>query len=116
MDPVHVSPRMFRNFWQEYRVYADRLELEFRLGFKTIVIPFEEILSVEIRPPLVVGDLFRGKDLKFALALKLDSADMYQHIAVTRKNGMFKNIRFTPGDPESFLSILQERMAQHSGR
>jgi len=28
-EPLYVSRRLFRNLWQRYRIYADRVELQF---------------------------------------------------------------------------------------
>lgn len=109
MEPAYISKRSFKNIWQEYRVYPDRLELQFWLGLHTIVIPFENIEAIEIRPPFSAGDLFKGKSFSFSFPLKIDATDMYRHIAVKRKNGVSKHIRFTPDDPEKFLSAIKFR-------
>jgi hypothetical protein len=107
MEPVYISKRAFKNFWQEYRVYPDRLELQFRLGFHTIVLPFEDIEAIEIRPPFSAGDLLRGKGFRSSFPLKIDASNMYRHIAIKCKKGDFQHIRFTPDDPERLLSAVK---------
>jgi hypothetical protein len=42
------------------------------------------------------------------LALKLDLADLKKHVGIQRKNGWFKFIRFTPQNPEEFISKVKE--------
>lgn len=114
VEPVYISKRSFKNTWQEYRVYPDHLELQFWLGFHTIVIPFENIRAIEIRPPFSAGDLFRRKSFAFSFPLKVDASDIYRHIAIKRKRGIIKHIRFTPDDPDKFLSAIKSH-AGHIG-
>ena len=78
-SPYYVSPRSFRSLWQEYRVYSNRVELECRVALHTLVIPANEILDIQVRPPIVVGDLLRGKGFRYLFALKIDYADGYRH-------------------------------------
>ncbi len=109
---THVSVRMGRNLWQEYRVYSDRIELQSWLLFHTIRIPTDEIQSIEIRPPFVFAELFRGKGAGPAFALKLDLADLFRHVIIKKKTkGIFKFIAFTPGDPERFLQACELMMS-----
>ena len=108
-QPLYVSARSFRNLWQEYRIYADRIELRSFVGRK--VIPASDILAVEVRPRMVIGDIFRGRGFKESLALKLDLADLYPHVAIHRRSGWFKYIRITPDDPEAFVRIGKSIMA-----
>lgn len=70
--PLYVSRRSFRSLGQQYRIYTDRVELGF-FGFKK-TIAGADILDGEVRPRTVIGDLFRGKGLAAAFALKLDLA------------------------------------------
>lgn len=107
-QPLYVSGRLFRNLWQQYRIYDDRIELRFFLGRK--VIRAENIISAEVRPPIVVGDLFRRKGWAQSFALKLDLADFFHHVAIHRQSGWLKHVRFTPDDPETFVSICKSIM------
>jgi hypothetical protein len=50
---------------------------------------------------------FSGKGFLFSFPLKIDASDIYRHIAIKRKTGIFKHIRFTPDDPEKFLSVIK---------
>jgi hypothetical protein len=109
-QPLYVSARSFKNLWQEYRIYPDRIELKSCVGRK--VIPAGDILDVEVRPPLVIGDIFRGKGFKDGLALKLDLADACPHVAIHRKSGWFKHIRITPDDPDIFARICKSIMGK----
>ncbi|MEW6358113.1 MAG: hypothetical protein AB1696_17400 [Planctomycetota bacterium] len=109
-EPIYVSPRSARSLWQEYRIYPDRIELECRFALRTLVIPADEILEIEIRPAFVFGDLFRGKGLVYSLPLKLDGADLCRHVAIRRKSGFWKYLRFTPDDPDRFVEICRSIM------
>ena len=107
-QPLYVSKRSFRNLWQQYRIYADRIELGFCVGRK--VVPADDILDVEVRPPVVIGDLLRGKGFARGLALKLDLADFFRNVAIHRKSGWIKHIRFTPDDPDTFVQLCKSIM------
>ncbi len=111
-QPLYVSVRSFKNLWHEYRIYADRIELKSCFGRK--VIPAGDILDVEVRPPLVIGDIFRGKGFKEGLALKLDLADACPHVAILRRSGLFKHIRIAPDDPDTFARICKSIMTRAS--
>ena len=107
-QPLYESGRSFRNFWQLYRIYTNRVELRSCIGRK--VIRAEDIIEVEVRPPMVIGDLFRGKGFWQSFALKLDMSDFCRHVALHRRSGWIKHLRFTPDDPETFVSICQSIM------
>jgi len=109
-QPLYVSAKSFKNLWHEYRIYADRIELDSFLGRK--IIPAGEILEVEVRPPLVVGDIFRGKGFRNGLALKLDIADLCPHVAILRGSGWFRHLRFAPDDPDAFVRICKSIMSK----
>lgn len=98
---LYHSPPSFRSLRNEYVIYADRIELHCRLPFfpKVFVIPREELESVDVFPSLV----FRTS----RTALKLDLADLYEHVGITRRHGWFKQLRFTPDDPAAFVAQAQ---------
>ncbi len=108
--PIYVSTPSGKNFWQEYRVYPDRVELDCKLLFQTITIPAKEIVDIESRPPLAFLDIFRGKGIKQAFAFKFDGADLNQHVVIERKSGIMKCIRFTPDDPEKFIGACKSTL------
>ena len=107
-EPLYESRRMFRNLWQRYRIYADRVQLTSCVGTK--VIAAGDILDVEVRPALVIGDLFRGRGFAYSFALKMDFADFYRHVAIHRRSGWIRHIRVTPDDPEEFASVCRSIM------
>lgn len=104
-QPLYVSRRLFRNLWQQYRIYVDRIELRSCVGKK--IIPVDDVLDVEVRPPVVIGDLLRGRGFARSLPLKLDLADFFRHVAVHRKSGWIKHICITPDDPDRFVGICR---------
>ena len=111
-ESILVSPRSSASIWQEYRVYPDRIELQCNVALHTLVIPADEILDIQIRPPLVFADLFRGKGFAYAFPLKIDWADMCRHVAIKRKSGFMKHIRFTPDDPDKFVEACKTIMME----
>ena len=104
-QPLYESRRSFRSLGQAYRIYTDRVELGF-FGFKK-TIAGADILNVEVRPHMVSGDLFRGKGLASAFALKLDLADLFRHVAIHRRSGWIKHVRFAPDDPDTFVQVCK---------
>ena len=107
-EALYTSSASFMSMGAEYRIYADRLELGC-LFLPTQVIPFEELKQVAVRPPLVIMDAFRG-DVPFeraAVALKMDLCDLSEHVAVLRKTGIIKQLRFAPDHPKAFVEALE---------
>ena len=106
--PLYVSRRCARNLWQEYRVYPDRIELQLRLWGRRRY-PLGDIERVVVRPPVVIGDVFRGAyPLRVAArTLKLDLADLFRHVALERRSGTFRQIRITPDDPDAFVAAVE---------
>jgi hypothetical protein len=97
---IYSSKRKFRSMWQKYRIYQDRVELSYIFGLVKIRIPLHEIVSIEIFPAFVFRISW--------WALKLDFADLFRHVGIRRKSGLLKKIRFTPDDPEQFVTIVKE--------
>ncbi len=107
---IYVSPSATRSLWQEYRVLPDRIELQCKVALHTLVIPVDEIVDIQIRPPLVFTDLFRGKRFAYAFPLKIDWADVSRHVAIEKKSGLMKHIRFTPENPDKFVEACKTTM------
>lgn len=97
-----------RNLWQQYRIYSDRVELQSFPGTK--VLAAEDVLDVEVRPAVVIGDLLRGKGFVRSFALKMDLADLFRHVAIHRRSGWLKYLRFTPDNPEMFVQVCKSIM------
>jgi hypothetical protein len=96
---LHISRRTAASLWQEYRIYSDRLELQSWFLFHTVIIPASEILGIEVRP-----SVFSGRK-GFVWGIKLDNSDLCRHVLVTRKNGPFKRLAFTPDNPDEFVRV-----------
>ena len=60
-SPIYVSEKSAKNFWQDYRVFPDRVELRCWMLFSRFVIPAEDILDVKVRPRFSFRDVFEGK-------------------------------------------------------
>jgi len=111
-SPLYTSRPTVKSIWQEYRVYADRIELD-TLFFGTIRVPLEDVSAVSVRPAGVIFDLVRGDyGLKDMLrTLKLDWADLSQHVTVERDSGIFRQFRLTPEDPAEFVRQVERARA-----
>ena len=109
---LHVSTPHVASLGAEYRVYADRIEVDSPI-LPTIVVPIGEVEAVTVRPPLVVADLFRtDHDLQHTwLALKVDCADLVEHVAIQRASGLFRQLRITPRDLHGFVQAVEEARA-----
>lgn len=107
MPPRYSSSSSLMSLGATYEVHDDRLELRTRLH--TFVIPYETLRGVAVRPPLVVLDALRT-DRGVALplrTLKLDLADLSEHVALDLSKGFWRQLRITPDDPAGFVEATQ---------
>jgi hypothetical protein len=100
--PLYESKSTKKSIGNEYSIYADRIELKCRFPFitKTLVIKKDDIISIDTFKPPVFRTTIR--------ALKLDLADLNEHVGIKRKNGVFKQLRFTPENPKEFVVKVKE--------
>ncbi|MGA3282961.1 MAG: hypothetical protein ABSD57_00695 [Verrucomicrobiota bacterium] len=47
--------------------------------------------------------------------LKIDMADIRRHVAVRRRSGFMKCIRFTPDNPQDFVRVCKSIMLDARG-
>jgi hypothetical protein len=85
---VYASSRSARGLWQRHLVYADRVELGTLFG--RMVVPLDHIEDIWVRGPLW-GGLGAGS----WRAVKLDWADVYEHVALDKSGGWFRTVHFT---------------------
>ncbi len=100
--PVYVSRPTMKSMRNEYNIYTDRIVLRCRFPFllKTFVIKKEDIVSIVAE---------RSHKLRWTFSvLKLDLADMFEHVSLRRRSGLFKELRFTPDNPEEFVERARE--------
>ncbi len=100
--PLYISPPTMKSLGNEYSIFPDRIELRCRYLFfyKIITVKKEDIVSISVFRPPVLRTSFK--------ALKLDLADFYEHVGITRKGGVFSQLRFTPEDPQKFVAAAKE--------
>jgi hypothetical protein len=100
--PLYKSTSTKKSIGNEYSIYTDRIELKCRFPFitKTLVLKKDDIISIDTFKPPVFRTTIR--------ALKLDLADLNEHVGIKRKNGFFKQIRFTPDNPKEFVAKVKE--------
>lgn len=110
--PLYVSKPTLKSFWREYRLFADRLELD-TLPWGRVVVPLSDIKAVSIRPALVIFDLVRGDYGlgEMMKTVKLDMADLNEHVAL-EKTGFWKQFRITPDDPADFKRAVDAALAE----
>jgi hypothetical protein len=115
--PLYVSRPTVKSIWQEYRLYADRLELDVHL-WGPVVVPLADIKDVSERPAGVVFDLVRGDyGLKELLrTVKLDLADLNRHVTIEKETGTWRQFRLTPEDPEEFVRRVKAARAAYQHR
>ena len=104
---LYSSKCTFKSFWNSYHIFADKLVLESIIG--KITIPFENIESVSVEESDVKG-LLKG-DLKlknFRPAIKLDWANMTEHIVIDKSDGMLHRVLFTPDNIPEFMHELEK--------
>ena len=100
--PMYQSKPTLKSLGNSYHIYNDRIELQcsFLLFLKPLVINRDDLVSIEIfKPPVIRSALW---------ALKLDLADLYEHVGIRRTKGFFKQLRFTPENPEEFVATVKE--------
>ena len=100
--PLYESLPTKKSIGNTYSIYSDRIELRCRFPFvtKTLVIEKDDLISIDTYRPPVIRTTFR--------ALKLDLADLNEHVGIKRKKGFFRQLRFTPENPEEFVSKAKE--------
>lgn len=101
-DPLYESAPTENSMGNVYAIFSDRIELKFRFPFitKILVVKSDDFTSIDAFKPPVVRTTFR--------ALKLDLADLKEHVGIKKKNGIFKQLRFTPEDPKEFVRKAKE--------
>jgi hypothetical protein len=108
---IYTSKSSVKSLWQEYRIYEDRLE--FGTPFGPMTIPFEQIERVKVSESDLKG-LLKG-DLKlkgFRPALKLDWANLLEHVVLDKSEGLIRRVLFTPDDPKGFTSALDQALTR----
>jgi hypothetical protein len=106
---IYRSACSARNFWREYRVYDDRVELDTLI--RTLTIPLSDVRGIEVAHSFADG-------LKLQLrgglmGIKLDWADLFPHVVLDKSTGLFRHIAFTPDDPDAFRSALDGALARY---
>ena len=84
--PLYQSRPTRKSIGNEYCIYSDRIELGCRFPFfpKKMVIQKEDLISIDIFKPPVIRTAF--------WALKLDLANLNEHVGIKRTNGFFNRL------------------------
>jgi hypothetical protein len=109
--PIYTSKCSAKSLWQEYRIYDDRVE--FHTWFGPWVIPFDQVESVDISEPLSKAVLHLRSDPKhWPRQIKLDLADLHEHVTLDKSEGLIRKVYFTPDEPSVFQNALQEAISR----
>ena len=111
--PIYTSRARAVSKKQRYRIYPDRIELDFKFLFtKTFVIPADEIIDIWVSRPTTLRDISRIGGLKaVGRGLKLDLADLFRHVGIhCQRSGWFKAFFFVPQDPEAFVDVVRTNL------
>jgi hypothetical protein len=109
---MYASKCAARSLWQEYRVYGDRVELDTLFG--TLAVPFDQVEGVEVARSYLEGLRLQLRGLR--PGLKLDWADLHEHVVLDKNTGLFRHIAFTPDDPDAFATALKAALAEFRQR
>jgi hypothetical protein len=108
--PIYTSRSTAKSLWQEYRIYPDRLELDTHFGLLTV--PLDQIERCDVRESDVAGLLHGDLQLRnFRPALKLDWANLLEHVVIDRDEGWLRRILLTPDDCHAFKQALDQALA-----
>lgn len=111
---IYESKKNAKSLWNNYRIFEDRLELEWMFG--NLIIPFENIENAEIRESDLSGLLHGHLNLKnFRPALKLDLANFVEHIKIDKSDGSVHRILFTPDDIHGFMESFNNALINFRG-
>ena len=90
--PLYESAPTRKSMGNKYSIYADRIELKCRFPFvtKTFEIKKDDLVSIDTYKPPVLRTTF--------WALKLDWADLTEHVGVKRKKGFFQRFYLSIGN------------------
>jgi hypothetical protein len=106
---LYTSPCAARSLWHEYRVYADRVELDTLAG--TLAVSFDQIEGVHVADSYRQGVRLQLRGLR--PGVKLDLADFNQHVVIDKSTGLFRHVAFTPDDPLAFRAALEGALAAY---
>ncbi len=110
-EPAYVSKCSAKSLWQEYRIYEDRIEFHTLFGSWTI--PFAQVERVEVSEALLKAMLHLRADLSdWSRQIKLDWADLQEHVALDKSEGLVRRVHFTPDDPAAFKNAFDEAVAR----
>ena len=109
---LYTSKCAAKSLWQEYRVYDDRVELDTLLG--TMTVPFEQVEGIEVAHSYLQGVRLQLRGLR--PGIKLDWADLHEHVVLDKSTGLFRHVAFTPDNPEGFVAALEGALAKFRQR
>jgi hypothetical protein len=109
---IYTSKCSAKSLWQEYRIYDDRVE--FHTWHGPWVIPFDQVESVEIAEPLLKAILHLRFDSKhWPRQIKLDLADLKEHVTLDKSEGLIRKVYFTPEKPAEFRNALATAISRY---
>ena len=113
--PIYASKCTTKNLWHEYQIYDDRVEMHTWCGPWRV--PFDQIERVEVAEPIIKAVMHLRADMShWPRQLKLDTADVSEHVTIEKSKGLIRTVFFTPDDPNAFKAALESAMARYRER
>ena len=109
MVPIYVSEPFLGSAGSNCAYTPTNWNSNCACSCETFVIPFPDVVNIEVRFPLVVGDLFRGRSLLSVLALKLTSRISTGTSLSTDAHG-YRLVRFAE-NPAAFVEACRSAMS-----
>jgi hypothetical protein len=108
-SPIYTSNCTKKSLWQKYEIFDDRVELHTWVG--TFKIPFDQIEKIEVYPPVLQSLRLHLRNC-LPIGIKLDAADLKEHVVLDKKKGIVRHILFTPEDPAEFKRAFDEHLTR----
>ena len=110
-EPLYISKPHRGSWGQEYRIYHDHIELRAKILFRTLIIQLNNIDVIVANSKIEWSDMYRHP-MDFWLGYNNDIA-LKKHVFL-RQKGWPRTVRFTPENPEGFVSKCKELCGQLS--
>ena len=111
------SDRSIKSLGLTYEIHHDKLRLGAMWPFKAYDIPFKDISELRIAKHSVIFDaiLNNGFAKKYGYGMRIiknDLCDIFPHVVVSKNDGFWRQVHFTPKDPDKFVKRVKQAMSK----